>query len=83
MNNHNKNAPPLSLNHGPTLIPVVSGHLNEQRQQLVDARRLHRLLDVRRDFSNWIRARIEAYRFDLFVLRGAQDLRVDSPNRAN
>jgi hypothetical protein len=47
MNNHNKNTQPLALTQGPALIPVVSGHLNEQRQRLVDARQLHRFLDVR------------------------------------
>ena len=46
------------------LIPVVPGTLGGQRAQLVDARLLHAFLEVGRDFSNWIRGRIEEYGFE-------------------
>ena len=38
--------------------------ITEQRGiQLVDARELHRKLQTRRDFSNWIKGRIQEYGF--------------------
>jgi len=46
-----------------TLIPVTPGNLNGQMTQLVDARLLHCFLEVRRDFSNWIKGRIQEYGF--------------------
>ena len=45
------------------LIPVFSGDLDGRQQQLCDARDLHVFLDVGRDFSNWIKGRIEQYGF--------------------
>lgn len=60
-------------------------------EQMVDARELHSFLEVGRDFSNWIKDRIEKYRFvqgrDYIVLESSPDwgnvLEFDSPNRAN
>ena len=46
------------------LIPVVAGTLNGQTAQLVDARLLHAFLAVRRDFSTWIKGRIQEYGFE-------------------
>jgi phage anti-repressor protein len=51
---------PLKTNN---LIPVFSGDIAGQPAQLVDARELHSFLEVARDFSNWIKDRIEAYGF--------------------
>lgn len=45
------------------LIPVLSGTLAGQPQQLVDARLLHQFLEVGRDFTNWIKDRIAEYQF--------------------
>lgn len=45
------------------LIPVVPGNLNGEITQLVDARRLHEFLGVGRDFSTWIKGRIDEYEF--------------------
>ncbi|QKE41952.1 MAG: antA/AntB antirepressor family protein [Ferrovum myxofaciens] len=47
----------------PRLIPVLTGTLNGQSVQLVDARHLHDFLGVGRDFSNWIKGRIQEYGF--------------------
>lgn len=71
-----------------SLIPVLSGSLGGQPQQLADARRLHEFLGGRRDFSNWIRARIDAYGFELevdyLVIRTGEKIRAfDSPVLAN
>lgn len=45
----------------------------------VDARELHGFLEVGRDFSNWIKDRIEKYGFD----EGEDYILFDSPNLAN
>ncbi len=47
----------------PRLIPVLTGTLHGQPIKLVDARRLHDFLGVGRDFSNWIKGRIQEYGF--------------------
>ena len=47
----------------PTLIPIVPTTLNGLSCQMVDARVLHTFLEVKRDFSNWIKGRINEYCF--------------------
>ena len=46
-----------------TLIPIVPATINGQTSQMVDARLLHAFLEVGRDFSNWIKGRIDEYQF--------------------
>ena len=57
------------MNTLPTMtpIPVLPGQLGGKSTHLVDARRLHDGLGVRRDFSNWIRGRIQDYGFEVDV----------------
>jgi phage anti-repressor protein len=45
------------------LIPVFPGYLAEQPVQLVDARLLHTFLQAGKDFSTWIKDRIDGYGF--------------------
>lgn len=45
------------------LIPAVLGEISGEQQPLVNARQLHQFLEVGRDFSNWIKARIFDYDF--------------------
>lgn len=45
------------------LIPVFNGELDGRNQQLCDARDLHQFLAVGRDFSTWVKDRIEQYGF--------------------
>jgi anti-repressor protein len=47
------------------LIPVTPGRINGQPTQLVDARHLHAYLEVRRDFSTWIKDRVEEFGFEI------------------
>jgi phage anti-repressor protein len=49
------------------LIPVFSGELSGIPAQLVDARLLHEFLEVGKDFSTWIKDRIEEYDFALNI----------------
>ncbi|MCM2317969.1 MAG: antA/AntB antirepressor family protein [Pseudomonas sp.] len=45
------------------LVTVISGEIGGVEQSLCDARELHGFLKVGRDFSTWIRDRIEQYGF--------------------
>lgn len=72
-----------------SLIPVIQA--NDQ-QLLCNARDLHTFLEVGRDFSNWIRGRIEQYGFvegEDYLVIGYSDLSnqseavFDSPDLAN
>ncbi|MDH0099960.1 antA/AntB antirepressor family protein [Stutzerimonas stutzeri] len=45
------------------LIPVLQGEIEGRTQQLCDARDLHQFMQVGRDFSTWIKDRIEQYGF--------------------
>jgi len=63
----------------PTLIPIVPTTLNGQPSQMVDARVLHGFLDVKRDFSTWVKGRIEEFGFE----SGVDFVSFDSPNPGN
>uniref|UniRef100_T1I4I9 AntA domain-containing protein n=2 Tax=cellular organisms TaxID=131567 RepID=T1I4I9_RHOPR len=45
------------------LIPVFNGTISNEATLLCDARKLHEFLDVRRDFSTWIKNRVTEYGF--------------------
>lgn len=45
------------------LIPVFSGSISNESALLCNARDLHEFLEVGKDFSNWIRARLNEYGF--------------------
>jgi phage anti-repressor protein len=62
-----------------TLIPIVPTTLNGQSSQMVDARVLHQFLGVRRDFTTWIKGRIEEFDFEV----GLDFVSSDSPNPGN
>lgn len=68
------------------LIPVFNGELDGRAQQLCDARDLHSFLAVGRDFSTWVKDRIEQYGFvegDDFSPVMGKSTSFDSPNRGN
>ena len=46
------------------LIPLHNRPLNGQSTDFVNARELHTFLELGRDFSNWIKARIKQYSFE-------------------
>lgn len=46
-----------------SIIPVFTGHIENQSVQLVNSRELHAFLEVGKDFSNWIKDRINQYGF--------------------
>ncbi|WP_405080999.1 antA/AntB antirepressor family protein [Pectobacterium versatile] len=47
----------------PRLIPVIAGNIDGHPTSLVSAKRLHVFLEVGRDFTNWIKGRINQYGF--------------------
>ncbi|MDO9105219.1 MAG: antA/AntB antirepressor family protein [Methylovulum sp.] len=59
MNTKSQVAPSANTN----LIPIFSGEIAGKSVQLIDARLLHEFLEVGKDFSNWIKDRIEEYGF--------------------
>jgi phage anti-repressor protein len=46
-----------------TLIPVFSGKIADETIQLVNARDLHKFLESGKDFSSWMKERIQQYGF--------------------
>src|SRR5574343_580248 len=46
-----------------SIIPVFTGNVSGETTQLVNARELHAFLDVGKDFTTWIKDRINQYGF--------------------
>jgi len=46
------------------LIPITRTEIDKTNVPTVNARHLHQFLEVKRDFSNWIKDRIEQYDFE-------------------
>jgi anti-repressor protein len=63
---------------GMQLITLHTRSINEQTLNTVNARELHTFLELGRDFSNWIKARIAQYGFE-----EGEDFIFDSPKCAN
>ena len=55
------------------LIPVLPGEVGGVACLTVDARALHQSLDVGRDFTTWIKQRVEKYGFEVGVDFEAQE----------
>ena len=45
------------------IIKIATQHIGNDHTQTVNARELHTFLEVGRDFSNWVKDRIEKYNF--------------------
>lgn len=59
------NSTPLNNSGATALIPVFNGTMADAPVQLCDARTLHTFLQVKRDFTTWIKARIRKFGFVL------------------
>jgi phage anti-repressor protein len=66
------------MNASTSLVPVFTGTLQDQSVQLCNARDLHAFLEVGRDFSTWLKERIEQYGFT-----EGEDFVFGSPKRGN
>lgn len=72
----------ISDNNFAALIPVISGVIGRQPTSIVSAKALHGVLGVGRDFTNWIKGRIDQYGF----VAGIDFIRVENlstPKRAS
>ncbi|WP_187417766.1 antA/AntB antirepressor family protein, partial [Klebsiella oxytoca] len=45
------------------IVPVISGQIGGRETNIASARALHKALGVGRDFTNWIKGRIDQYGF--------------------
>lgn len=64
------------------IVPVIPGQIGGRETNIASARALHKALGVGRDFTNWIKGRIDQYGF----AAGTDYIRVEnlsSPKRAS
>ena len=61
------------------IIKLTAQNIGGETQQTVNARELHDALEVGKDFSNWIKDRIEKYGF----VENIDYVKIDSPKLAN
>ncbi|EKY7868291.1 antA/AntB antirepressor family protein [Enterobacter hormaechei] len=82
-------APQSSVNQGEystndfaAIVPVIAGRIGGREANIVSAKALHKALGVGRDFTNWIKGRIDQYGF----IAGTDFIRVENlstPKRAS
>ena len=66
------------------IIPVISGVIGGRETNIVSARALYKALGVGRDFTTWIKGRIDEYGFKNGVdFEVVENLYFDSPKRGN
>lgn len=53
----------ISGNNFANIVPVIPGQIGGRESNIVSAKALHKALGVGRDFSNWIKDRIDEYGF--------------------
>ncbi|HCO5872154.1 TPA: antA/AntB antirepressor family protein [Escherichia coli] len=64
------------------IVPVIAGRIGGREANIVSAKALHKALGVGRDFTNWIKGRIDQYGF----IAGTDFIRVENlstPKRAS
>ncbi|END1361087.1 antA/AntB antirepressor family protein, partial [Salmonella enterica subsp. enterica] len=72
----------ITNNDFANIVPVVPGQIGGRETGIASARALHSALGIGRDFTNWIKGRINQYGF----ITGADYIRVEnlsSPKRAS
>lgn len=72
----------ITNNDFANIVPVVSGQIGGRETGIASARELHSALGIGRDFTNWIKGRINQYGF----ITGADYIRVENlstPKRAS
>lgn len=72
----------LNNNDFAAIVPVISGQIGGRETNIASARALHKALGVGRDFTNWIKGRIDQYGF----VAGIDFIRVENlstPKRAS
>ncbi|AUN48944.1 TPA: antA/AntB antirepressor family protein [Escherichia coli] len=72
----------INGNEFAAIVPVIPGHIGGRETNIVSAKALHKALGVGRDFTNWIKGRIDQYGF----IAGTDFIRVENlstPKRAS
>ncbi|OKT69129.1 antA/AntB antirepressor family protein [Escherichia coli] len=72
----------INGNEFAAIVPVIPGHIGGRETNIVSAKALHKALGVGRDFTNWIKGRIDQYSF----IAGTDFIRVENlstPKRAS
>lgn len=72
----------ISSNDFAAIVPVIFGQIGGRETNIASARALHKALGVGRDFTNWIKGRIDRYGF----IAGTDFIRVEklsTPKRAS
>ncbi|AYN29005.1 antA/AntB antirepressor family protein [Buttiauxella sp. 3AFRM03] len=72
----------ISNNDFAAIVPVISGQIGGRETNIASAKALHNALGAGRDFTNWIKGRIEQYGF----IAGVDYIRVENlstPKRAS
>ncbi|EID7303943.1 antA/AntB antirepressor family protein [Escherichia coli] len=72
----------INGNEFAAIVPVIAGRIGGREANIVSAKALHKALGVGRDFTNWIKGRIDQYGF----IAGTDFIRVENlstPKRAS
>ena len=72
----------INGNEFAAIVPVIAGRIGGREANIVSAKALHKALGVGRDFTNWIKVRIDQYGF----IAGTDFIRVENlstPKRAS
>ncbi|WP_233435608.1 host cell division inhibitor Icd-like protein [Raoultella ornithinolytica] len=78
----NVNTGVINGNDFSAIVPVIAGRIGGREANIASARALHKALGVGRDFTNWIKGRIDQYGF----IAGTDFIRVENlstPRRAS
>lgn len=78
----NVNTGVINGNDFAAIVPVIAGRIGGREANIVSAKALHKALGVGRDFTNWIKGRIDQYGF----IAGTDFIRVENlstPKRAS
>lgn len=78
----NVNTGVINGNDFAAIVPVIAGRIGGREANIASARALHKALGVGRDFTNWIKGRIDQYGF----IAGTDFIRVENlstPKRAS
>lgn len=78
----NVNTGVINGNDFAAIVPVIAGQIGGRKANIVSAKALHKALGVGRDFTNWIKGRIDQYGF----IAGTDFIRVENlstPKRAS
>jgi hypothetical protein len=59
----NVNTGVINGNDFAAIVPVIAGQIGGREANIASARALHKALGVGRDFTNWIKGRIDQYGF--------------------